>query len=426
MQIQIRTIRNIQQVAPLPQLIKWFLIALAVAGLAGTAIAGFDIVLDWLTSWRQHHLWIIALLPVCGFLMGWVYNTYGKSVTRGNDLILDEIHAPTDEIPLRMATLILVGTWMTHLFGGSAGREGTAVQLGGSLADRLTGPLRLSQKERPILLMAGMSAGFAAIFGTPLSGAIFGLEVLSLGRLRHNAIFPCFVAALAADQVARAWGVTHEVYQVSPLPPFTFPGLLYAMIAGVAFGLVGMLFAQMHHLINHIFRNKIFYPPLRPFVGGVIVAVAVWFMGTRYIGLGLETISRSFSGHVAPFDFLGKLLFTNMTLGSGFKGGEVTPLFFIGSTLGNSLSMILPLPSALLAAMGFVAVFAGAANVPIASTIMALEVFGPQVGVFAGVACVMSFLFSGHSGIYESQRAGLDKRSWCESETEVRPKVTPN
>jgi H+/Cl- antiporter ClcA len=416
MQFQIRSVRKIEQVALLPQLIKWFLISLAVAGLAGTAIAGFDLVLDWLSTWRETHLWIIALLPLCGFFAGWIYHVYGKSVERGSDLLIDEIHTPSIQIPLRMATLILLGTWLTHLFGGSAGREGTAVQLGGALADRLTKPLRLKPNERPILLMAGMSAGFAAVFGTPLAGAVFGLEVLALGGLRYNAIFPCFVAALAADQVTRAWGVTHETYQIALIPHMTFSNLVYAIFAGAVFGIVGMLFAKTHHMITHVFRTKIFYAPLRPFVGGIIVATAVWILGTtRYIGLGLETISESFSGHVGPFDFMAKLLFTAMTLGSGFKGGEVTPLFFIGSTLGNTLSSILPLPSALLAGMGFVGVFAGAGNVPLACTILALEVFGPQVGVYAGVACVASFVFSGHAGIYSSQRPGFNKGEWTKS-----------
>ena len=413
----IKSIQHIEQVSLLPQLFKWFVISMLVAGLTGTAVAGFDYVLDLVTNWRETHLWIIALLPVCGLFAGWIYHVYGKSVERGNNLLIDEIHTPQVIIPLRMSILIVAGTWLTHLFGGSAGREGTAVQLGGSLADQLTGPLRLKPDERPILLMAGMSAGFAAVFGTPLAGAVFGFEVLALGKVRYNAIFPCFVAALTADQVCRAWGIQHEIYQIVDIPAPSFSGLLCAIAAGAIFGIVGMLFAKTDHSIRHVFAKKISYPPLRPFIGGVIVATAVWVLGTtRYIGLGIETISESFSGRVGPLDFLAKLLFTAMTLGSGFKGGEVTPLFFIGSTLGNTLSSILPLSPSLLAGMGFVAVFAGAANVPLASTILALEVFGPKVGVFAGVACVVSFIFSGHAGIYSAQRLGFQKGAWNRAE----------
>jgi H+/Cl- antiporter ClcA len=312
-----------------------------------------------------------------------------------------------------MTPLILIGTFMTHLFGGSAGREGTAIQTGASLADQLARPFRLAPHERRILLMAGMSAGFGSVFGTPLSGAIFGIEVLAIGSLSYDAIAPCFIAAFVGDLVTKAWHIHHTLYSVTDVPAMNIRGILYSMLAGVAFGLVGMAFAKLTHAISHLAKKYIGNAPLRPVVGGLIVTAAVFGFGTthtlKYLGLGIPTIVASFSVKLPVYDFAAKTLFTAVTLGTGFKGGEVTPLFYIGSTLGNALSHILPLPPSLLAGMGFVAVFAGAANTPIASTLMAVELFGAEAGAYAAIACVLSYLFSGHTGIYTSQRLGKAK-----------------
>jgi H+/Cl- antiporter ClcA len=314
-----------------------------------------------------------------------------------------------------MTPLILIGTFITHLFGGSAGREGTAVQTGAALADQLTRILRkfrlgFGERDRRTLLMAGISAGFGSVFGTPLSGAVFGLEVLTIGNVGYDAIFPCFLAAFAGDYVTHAWGVHHTAYTVSQTSSVNPISVLSAIVAGVVFGLIALLFTHCTHAIARIFKRLIPYPPLRPFTGGILVASAVFAIGTtKYIGLGIPTIVAAFSQHLSRYDFAAKFAFTTLTLGASFKGGEVTPLFFIGATLGNALSSILPLPSPLLAAMGFVAVFAGAANTPIAGSLMALELFGSEVGAFAAIACVVSYLFSGHHGIYHSQRLGARK-----------------
>ncbi|AWM35404.1 chloride channel protein [Hymenobacter nivis] len=388
-------------------LLRWALLAALVGALAGTASAGFLVALEWVTRWREAHSRALALLPVGGLLVGLAYHYFGNRVVKGNNLILDEIHAPSDTIPLRLVPLVLGGTLVTHLFGGSAGREGTAVQMGAALADQLG--RWLPRRERRLLLIAGMSAGFAAVFGTPLAGAVFGLEVFLLGSVRYDAILPSFLAAVVADAVTRAWGVGHTPYPALAALPLTATGLGCTLLAGALFGLAARFFATLTHGISRVF-SRIKYPPLRPVVGGALVAAAMWALGTmRYAGLGVPVIVEAFQHQLGLQDFALKLVLTALTLGAGFKGGEVTPLFFIGAALGSALAGVLPLPVALLAGMGFVGVFAGAANTPLACVLMGLELFGARAGVYLGLSCVVAYLFSGHHGIYTSQLIGQAK-----------------
>ena len=404
---------SLEQFHLLVDLARWTPVSALVGVMGGTASALLLWSLDFATRIRERHVWLILLLAPAGWLVGLVYQQLGASVEAGNNLILEQIHDPTATIPVRMTPLILLGTFMTHLFGGSAGREGTAIQTGASLADQLSRPLRMAPHERRILLMAGIAAGFGSVFGTPLAGAVFGLEVLAIGNLSYDALAPCFLAAFSGDLVTRAWGIHHTVYRVAEVPPMSVSGIVFSMIAGAIFGLVGMGFAKLTHLVSEVARSLIAHAPLRPVAGGLLLTAAVFGVGyshtAKYLGLGVPTIVASFTARVAPYDFLAKTLLTALTLGTGFKGGEVTPLFYIGATLGNALSNLLPLPPSLLAGMGFAAVFAGAANTPIASTFLAIELFGAEAGAYAGVACVISYLFSGHAGIYNAQRVGKSK-----------------
>ena len=395
-----------------PYLLKWLFLSLLLGALIGSASAAFLQSLDQVTRYRETHVWIIVFLPVGGLFIGLLYHYKGKSTAGGTNLLLDTIQRPEGIIPFRMAPFVYIGTMVTHLLGGSAGREGTALQIAGALADQFSKPLQLKTEDRKVLLIAAIAAGFGSVFGTPLAGAVFALEVILSGRLQYKALFPAFAAAILAEYVTRLWHTQHTVYNIGLIPAVALLPVLYAVIAGIAFGLCAAVFSKTMHYTGALYIRKINYPPLRPFMGGILIAAGVWALGTtRYIGLGIPVITEAFDQQLPAYDFMLKMIFTILTLAAGFKGGEVTPLFFIGAALGSSLSCIVPLPVGLMAGMGFVAVFAGATNTPLACSIMAMELFGTECGVFVAIACVVSYLFSGHNSIYGKQVIGMPKNS---------------
>jgi H+/Cl- antiporter ClcA len=404
-------------------LLRWVTFAVPMAAMVGSLCALFLWALDVATQARFSFPWLLYGLPLAGLAVGLIYHWIGRSAEGGNNLIVDQIHEPSAGVPLRMAPLILVSTVVTHLFGGSAGREGTAVQLGGSLASAFGKALRLEPDDVRLMLMAGIAAGFGAVFGTPIAGAVFALEVLTVGRIQYEALIPCLIAAVTGDFVCGSWGVAHTRYHIDFLSsdaPFHLDVLLFAKVAlaGIAFGLVGQLFAELNHGMQAIWKKALPFAPLRPVLGGLLVIGLVYLAGTRaYLGLGVwsdnpadPTISGFFdAARVDDWSWLWKLVFTVVTLSSGFKGGEVTPLFFIGAALGNTLAHLMGAPVDLFAGLGFVAVFAGASNTPLACTIMGIELFGAGNTVYIATACFLAYVFSGHSGIYLSQRVGVPK-----------------
>lgn len=383
---------------------KWILICLIVGILAGASSSLFLYTLNVATDFREAHLWMVFLLPIAGLAIGYLYHYYGNGVSKGNNVILEEYDKPHAIIPLKMAPMVYIGTILTHLFGGSAGREGTAVQMSTAIADQFTGVFKLTTQERKIILIIGISGGFASVFGTPLTGAIFAIEVLYFSRVSFKSIIPSFLTAYIAYYTVEFFQIPHTYYPKPYTPELHLQIIPWLLFAGIVFGLTARMFSTSVHYFTERAKEFISFPPLRPFIGGLIFALAIYFTGaTQYLGLGIPTILESFQTPQTGDVFLLKILTTAFILGMGFKGGEVTPLFFIGATLGSALAVFVPLPLSLLAAMGFVAVFSGATHTPIACTIMGIELFGIECGVYVGIACFVAYFFSGYLGIYQSQ-----------------------
>jgi H+/Cl- antiporter ClcA len=379
-----------------------------VGGIVGSATAFFLQTLDYVTLLRTKHIWVVYFLPIAGLVIGLVYYYYGESANKGNNLIIETHHSLENEetpkpIPFKMAPMVFLSTLLTHIAGGSAGREGTAVQMGGAIADQFTGLFKLNAADRKTLLIIGISSGFAAVFGTPLAGAFFAIEILSITYTNKNQLAASLFVAYIAHYSCLAWQVKHTIYSIPSIPAISLTTLAWAIIAGILFGLTALAFTSTGKLFENIF-NKIKFAPLRPFIGGIIIALfIVLFNSTKFIGLGIPSIQDAFTNNAGQFDFAIKLILTSFTLSAGFKGGEVTPLFFIGATLGNLLIWFIPLPMALLAGMGFVAVFSGATNCVFASIALGLELFGMKAGIYVGLASIAAYFTSGPNGIYSAK-----------------------
>ncbi|WP_261387522.1 voltage-gated chloride channel family protein [Chitinophaga pinensis] len=417
---------SVEQLTIAYQLLRWTIIIVPVSVVVGSLVALFLWLLDQVTQLRWQHGWLLWLLPIAGILIHFLYKKLGGKSEAGNNLIMDEIHEPGGGVPARMAPLVIATTIITHLFGGSAGREGTAVQIGGSMAHMLARWFRLSAADVKIILMTGIAAGFGAVFGTPLTGAVFALEVLAIGLIRYDALIPCLISAVFADIVCSAWGIHHTHYQILfesnhisfHFVHFDFILLIKVVVCGVAFGLASFLFATCMRNIKSYSKAWIKTAWLIPAIGGLIVIGSCYLLGTRdYIGLGVTTpdpdgvsiVNAFTTKEISSWGWLWKLLLTAITLGMGFKGGEVTPLFFIGATLGHTLAVLMGAPVDLFAGLGFIAVFAGATNTPIACTLMGVELFGTTHVLYFAVACFTAYYFSGHAGIYSAQRIAVPK-----------------
>jgi H+/Cl- antiporter ClcA len=392
-------------------LLRWVVLGSVVGLLAGGSSFLFLKALNWATDTRLTHGAIVWFLPLAGLAVGLLYHYLGGRAIQGNALLLDEIHEPTGGVPKRMAPLIYAASVVTQLFGGSAGREGVAIQMSGSLTELFSRTIRVNATDRRILLIAALSGGFGAMFGTPMAGAIFGLEVQAVGRIRYDALVPALTASVVGNQVVHALGWHHTATQNLGVIDLT-PGLVGKLaLAGVAFGLCGAAFIELTHGIRTFIKAALPWAPARPFLGGVVILALMVAAGTRqYLGLSLPLIDAALAGATMGFGvFALKMLFTSVTLGSGFQGGEVTPLFCMGATLGAALGHALGVPIPVLAAMGYVAVFAGAANTPLTCTIMGVELFGSGAVIPLAIVCVISYVFSSHRSIFPTQRVAVAK-----------------
>lgn len=404
----------------LKRLFIWVLMISITAVVIGCIVGLFLTLLSLATEVRFRFEWLLYLLPMAGLAIHFIYKSIGKSSEKGNTLIIEEIHQPGAGVPSQMAPIIVVTTVITHLFGGSAGREGTAVQVGGSVSAAFCKLFKLPANQQHILLTAGIAAGFGAVFGTPLTGAIFAVEVLTFKRLKLNLLLPALLASLVADNTVTILGIAHTHYEIGQLPAFSGVDELYLMakviLASVAFGLVSYAFILFSESVKQFSLKVAPRKWMIPLAGGLVIILLSFLNGKPdYLGLGVEaqypgavTIPASFTaGGADSWSWLWKTIYTGITLGTGFKGGEVTPLFFIGSTLGNTLSTLLNAPVGLFAALGFLAVFSGATNTPVACTIMGAELFGPDYLFYFAVACFIAYLSSGEDNIYRGAKKAI-------------------
>ncbi|TDG35233.1 voltage-gated chloride channel protein [Pedobacter changchengzhani] len=409
-------------------LTRWTLMVVPVAVAIGSMVALFLWLLTSAIHFRFDHKWLLFLLPVAGLVIHFIYQSVGKSSEKGNNLIMEEIHTAGGGIPKRMAPIIMITTVLTHLFGGSAGREGTAVQMGGSIAAMFGRWFKLEGLDMRMILTAGVAAGFGAVFGTPVTGAIFAMEVLTIGKIQYEALIPALIAAVIADLTVSAWHISHTQYHIAVLAktPYFLDNFFHidilllgkVIIASAIFGLASYLFAGMVHEIKSICLKIFKSKWMIPVFGGLCIIAFTFINGKPdYLSLGVDaeypgaiTLPSAFNaGGADTWSWLWKTIYTSVTLATGFKGGEVTPLFYIGATLGNTLSSLFNAPVALFAALGFIAVFSGATNTPLACTFMGVELFGGEHVLLFAVACFTAYLFSGHSGIYSAQLIGVPK-----------------
>jgi H+/Cl- antiporter ClcA len=385
--------------------VRWFFISVLIGLLAGLAVTALMFLLNWASITHENHPNLFWFLPIVGFFIGWMYLNFGKDASGGNNLLIDEIHDPKKILPLRMVPFILFSTVLTHLFGGSAGREGAAVQMGATLSDQISKFIKFNVGERKILLVAGAGAAFGAVINAPIGGIIFGMEVIVIGRLKLFAIFECAMASFTAYYLTLFLHGPSIEYPRILIPSFSFQISFYIALAGIIFGLTSRIFVSFTRLIEKILTRFVSYNPLRPFIGGIVLVFLYQIEGTQiFKGLGIAGISKGLT-ELGGFNIPAfKTLFTSITIGSGFKGGEFVPLLFIGTTMGSALGAIFPVSFQLLAAAGFAGVIAGATNTPLACSIVAMEIFGVEIAPYALIACFMSYYFSGHKGIYKTQR----------------------
>lgn len=386
-------------------LIKWIFWGSIIGVVIGSASALLLNLNDYLTDIREKKGYLLFLLPVGGAFIGYMYQYHGKGSRKGNDLVIEYLHYGQGQVPLRMGPIVFVATFITHLLGGSTGREGAAIQMGTSIAAAVNRVFKINENDRKILIMSGVSGGFGSAFGVPIAGTLFGMEFSSLGKMKYEALIPCFVASFVGYEVTEAWGVEREHHIIKSVPDISLINVGKIILLGIIFSLVSVLYSQLRHEIKALSEKYIKNLLIRAAVGGLIIIALTYILGTRdYLGRGLPIVEKAFEGNVVPLAFLFKLIFTAITMGTGFRGGEVIPLFFMGATLGNTLSGFFGLPTSFLAAIGQMAVFAGATNVPLTTLVFSIELFDGKGIEFFFIACVVSYIFSGNHSVYASQK----------------------
>ncbi|MBO5937016.1 MAG: chloride channel protein [Clostridia bacterium] len=389
--------------------VKWTFFSLIMGSIGGGVGALFSHLISYVTKVRTENEWLIYLLPLGGVAIALLYHLL-KVEHKGTNDVFEAVRSE-EKVPYRLAPAIAIGAGITHLLGGSAGKEGAALQLGGSVATLVGRIFRTDEKDRHILTVSGMAAVFAAVFGTPVGASVFAVEVASVGYVSLSALYPSFSSALISYLIALKLGVHPERFNVDVIPEVSAVSLSKAALLAVAVALVSIVFCVAMKVSHNGFEKYIRSPYIRAFVGGVAIILLTLIVGTRdYNGGGMHIIEGIFHGEeVSKIAFLMKIIFTAITIGSGFRGGEIVPTLFIGATLGFSLSGIIGLPVGFCAAVCMIALFAGVTNCPIASVFLAIELFGAEGMIFYALAVFVSFVLSGYFSLYTGQKIVFSK-----------------
>jgi H+/Cl- antiporter ClcA len=390
--------------------LKVIIIALFTSLICGLSSSFFLESLEFVGTLHKNYPWLVYFLPLAGAIIAALYYFFAPEAEGGNNLIINEIKKEKDPIPSKMAPFILFSTLLSHLVGASVGREGTAIQMAASWADPLSRLFKKTLISRELILQSAVAGGFAAIFGTPLAGILFSFEIFMFKNFKLSKVLYILLVSYLSDFICIQLGTTHPLYTISSLPKVSTSLVFWLISLGSVFGLAALLYKKTALLFSNTFKHFGLHPVFRAMIGGIVLMLAYVVLELdTYKGLGIATIEASFLMKQTISVFLIKMVLTTFALGAGFKGGEVTPLFFIGATLGSALTMFCPMPVSFLAGLGFVSVFAGATNTPLASAVLGVELFGLESLPFILISCTFSFLFSGKSSIYQSQDANLYK-----------------
>ena len=390
-------------------LFKWLFCSVVCGCFIGSVGAVFHLMLGYVGSLRVEYPFLLFGLPVAGIIIVFMYNIVHEAGNRGTNLVITAIQS-NDEVPGRVAPLIIVSTLLTHLCGGSAGREGAALQVGGALGNTFAKLFKFDEKDTRIMIMCGMSAAFSALFGTPMAAAIFPLEVVSVGIMHYSALVPCVISALVAHGLALHFQIAPPSFAILDIPEFGISSAVTVTVLAVLCALVSILFCISLHYSEAIYRKFIKNPYLRAAAGGCIIILLTLLVGNQdYNGTGVNIISKCFDGTVAPEAFLLKIIFTALTLGAGFKGGEIVPTFFIGASFGCLFGTLTGFSPTLSAAIGMAAIFCGVTNSPITSLLISFEMFGFAAMPFLLLAIAFSYMLSGYYGLYRSQKIMYSK-----------------
>ena len=388
---------------------RWVALAFVIGVLSGLLSAAFIESLNWATDTRNANDWLVFLLPLGGLVVGCTYHYFGRGLERGSNLMIDQIHSHTEWIPLRLTPIIFGASVLSHVVGGSTGREGAALQLAAGVTDPISKRLGLNPADRSLMLIAAIAGGFGSVFGVPVAGAVFALEVQRVGRVRYEALVPAFVASFVGDAVVRSLGIHHTHYPHMPDIAWSTSMAWKVVLFGLIGGLIALVFVRLTHLIKDTMKKYVAWYPARPVIGGVLLAILILAFGWRdYSGLSIPLAIEAMNGSVAG-QWGTKLLLTSLTIGSGFVGGEFIPLFVIGALAGASFAHIIGANVVVFAIIGSLTVLSGATNTPLACTLIGIELFGGHGVIFFAIACAAAYATSGHTGIYHAQRVSAPK-----------------